>query len=95
VLDAVEEALDKVALAINPTGEREALLAVGSCRNVGPGVLADSGPADDIAVIALVAPGARGTPRGLLGSNGSMIDHSASSVRIAAAPSSSPSQWKP
>lgn len=54
MLDAVEEALDQVALAVEPAREGKALLAVGSRRDVGPGLLVGGGFADSVAVVALV-----------------------------------------
>lgn len=54
MLDAVEEALDKVPLPVEPAGERKALLAVGARRDVGPGILAGGGFANGVAVVAFV-----------------------------------------
>jgi hypothetical protein len=42
VFDAVEEAFDEVALAIEPARQREALLAVGARRDVSPRILSGS-----------------------------------------------------
>lgn len=54
LFDPVEEAFDRIALAINPGGEGEGALAVGPDRDVGPGlVLLCQGP-NVVAVIALV-----------------------------------------
>jgi hypothetical protein len=54
VLDAVEEALNEVALPVEPAREGKALLAVGARRDVGPGILAGSGFSDGVAVVALI-----------------------------------------
>ena len=54
VLDAVEEALDEVALPVKPARERKALLAVGARRDVGPSILAGGSVADGVAVISLI-----------------------------------------
>jgi hypothetical protein len=62
VLDAVEEALNEVALPVEPAREGKALLAVGARRDVGLGILAGSGFSDGVAVVALI-----GKQRGALG----------------------------
>ena len=54
MLDAIEEAFDEIALAIDPAREGEALLAVGTRRDIGPSVLAAGGLADGVAVISSV-----------------------------------------
>ena len=55
LLDAVEEALDEVALFVEPWREGRALVAVGSIGNVGPDVPDCSGLTDGVAVISFVA----------------------------------------
>lgn len=65
MFDTVEEAFDEVALAIDPAGEGEALLAVLAGRYVGPGVLASGGIADGIAIVSLVAEQRRAFGHGL------------------------------
>lgn len=55
MFDPVEETLNQVAWAIDPAREREALLAIRVCRDVGPGFFRGGDSADGIAVIAFVA----------------------------------------
>ena len=62
MLDAIEEALDEVALAVEPSRECEALLAIGTRGDVRPDVLAGRRRPDGVAVITLV-----GQQRGALG----------------------------
>lgn len=54
VLDAVEEPLDEIALAIDPAREGEALLAIGARGDVCPSVLTGGGFTDGIAVISII-----------------------------------------
>jgi len=54
LFDSVEEALDRVALAVNPARKGKALLAVRLRRNVRPGFPLRRLGTDGIAVVALV-----------------------------------------
>lgn len=55
MLDTVEEALDEIALAVEPSRKRETLLSVGAGRDVGPDVLAGNDFTDGVVVIPLSA----------------------------------------
>jgi hypothetical protein len=55
LLDPVEEALDQIALAVEPRRETEALLAIGAVGNVGPNTPGRCRFTDGVAVITLVA----------------------------------------
>jgi hypothetical protein len=63
LFDAIEEALDVVALLVEPWREGEALLAVGSIGNIGPDVPGRGRLTDGVAVIAFVAQ--QGCPSGM------------------------------
>lgn len=54
MLDAVEETLDEISLAINPAAEAEGLSAIILCRNVRPGFPTFGEGSDGIRVIGLI-----------------------------------------